>query len=72
MKAIVQMTGPHPSQNRSVRFPKMLWRVSLVASDSRAPIGPEYRCLSYRRAVLLACDMAHDRRLFLHLKALPA
>jgi hypothetical protein len=48
-----------------------VWQVAVVALADRKPTSTVYRCLSYRRAVSLSCKMARDRKLFLHLEALP-
>jgi len=66
----IHMTGPHPSRIKRGRKVLPSWHVSLVGSE-REPQGTVYRCLSYRRAVSLSCNMARDRRLFLHLEAMP-
>lgn len=68
--AIVYMTGPHPSRIRRGGRPLPAWEVAVVSPDLRA-FGKVYRCLSYRRAVFLSCNIARDRRLFLHMEALP-
>ena len=70
--AIVHMTGPHPaSQRRKGRSP-LIWRVAIVTAAHQKPTGTVYRCLSYHRAVSLSCNMARDRRLHLHMDALPS
>ena len=69
--AIVHMTGPHPARHRRRGKVHSVWHVCLVAEADRKPTGTVYRCLSYRRAVSLSCSMAQDRRLFLHMEALP-
>jgi hypothetical protein len=69
--AIVHMTGPHPSRNRRGGKPHPVWSVAIVAAVEQKPTSTVYRCLSYRRAVSLSCSMARDRRLHLHLEALP-
>lgn len=68
--AIVHMTGPHPSCNPRAGKAHPVWSVAVVAADQK-PTSTVYRCLSYRRAVALSCRMARDRRLHLHLEALP-
>ena len=69
--AIVQMTGPHPSRTQRQGKPYPVWRGAVVAAADQKPKSTVYRCLSYRRAVSLSCNMARDRRLFLHMEALP-
>ncbi len=68
--AIVEMTGPHPSRiwRGGKRLP--VWCVA-VRDAARVPISTVYTVLSYSRAVSLSCNMARDRRLFLHMDALP-
>ena len=68
--AIVHMTGPQPSRIRRGGRPHPVWSVAIVAAD-RKPTSTVYRCLSYSRAVSLSCSMARDRRLHLHIEALP-
>lgn len=68
--AIVHMTGPHPSRIRRGGRPLPAWEVAVI-SQEKGPLGKVYRCLSNRRAVSLSCNMAKDRRLFLHMEALP-
>lgn len=70
MKPFIHMTGPHPSRIRRDGQSRPVWRVAVVAGHPD-PASAVYRCLSYRRAVSLACCMAQDRRLFLHMEALP-
>ena len=69
--ALVHMTGPHPSRTRRGGKARSVWFVAVVAEADRHPTSTVYRCLSYRRAVSLSCYMAQDRRLFLHMEALP-
>ncbi len=71
-RALVHMTGPHPSRLllRGKRFP--VWSVAIVSGEGGKPMSKVYRCFSYRRAVSLSCNMARDRRLFLRVEALPA
>ena len=69
--AIVHMTGPHPSRTRREGKPHFVWSVAVVAAADQEPTSTVYRCLSYRRAVSLSCNMARDRRLHLHMEALP-
>ena len=69
--AIVHMTGPHPSRRLREGRPHPVWRVAIVAAADQKPTSTVYRCLSYRRAVSLSCSMARDRRLHLHMEALP-
>ena len=68
---LVHMTGPHPSRTRRGGRPHPVWRVAVVAAADREPTSIVYRCLSYHRALSLSCNMARDRRLFLHMEALP-
>ena len=70
MKPLIHMTGPHPSRIRRAGKPVPAWHVAIVDSKER-PSVTVYKCLSYGRAVLLSCNMARDRRLFLHMDALP-
>ena len=69
--AIVHMTGPHPSRIRRRGKAHPVWSVAIVAAADQKPTSTVYRCLSYRRALSLSCRMAQDRRLFLHMEALP-
>ncbi len=69
--ALVHMTGPHPSRTWRVGKHRSVWFVSVVAEADRRPTSTVYRCMSYRRALSLSCNMAQDRRLFLHMEALP-
>ena len=69
--AIVHMTGPHPSRTRRDGKPRSVWSVAVVVAADQKPTSTVYRCLSYRRAVSLSCSMAHDRRLHLHMEAMP-
>ena len=71
MNAFIEMTGPHPSQVRRRGKPASIWRVAVVSGDGREPQSTIYKVFTYRRAVGLACDMARDRRLFLHMEAVP-
>ncbi|MBL9177222.1 MAG: hypothetical protein JNM65_04100 [Verrucomicrobiaceae bacterium] len=71
MNAFVRMTGPHAGAVRVEGKARAAWRVTVVESATRAPLGTVYHCLSYARAVSLSCNMAHDRKLHLHLEALP-
>jgi hypothetical protein len=71
MNALVKVTGPHAGAVRIEGKPRAAWRVAVIETQSRKPQGKVYQCLSYRRAVSLSCNMAHDRRLHLHLEALP-
>ena len=70
MNPIVRMTGPHPSRIQRGGCTLPIWYVSLVDSRQKQ-VGPVYRCHSYRRAMSLSCNMARDRKLFLHMEALP-
>ena len=69
--SIVHMTGPHRSRIRREGKPRSVWNVAVVVAADQEPASTVYRCLSYRRAVRLSCDMARDRRLFLQMEALP-
>ena len=70
MKPLIRMTGPHLSRIRREGKQLPVWRVAVVATDDQ-PTGIVYKCLSYRRAVSLSCNMARDRCLYLHMEALP-
>lgn len=70
MKPLIRMTGPHPSRIQRGGRPAPTWHVAIVDSEEK-PKATVYRCLSYRRAVSLSCNMARDRRMFLHMDALP-
>ena len=70
-RALVHMTGPHASRIKRKGRALSVWRVAVVAAADQKPTSTVYRCLSYRRAVLLSCNMAKDRRLHLHMEALP-
>ena len=69
-QAMIHMTGPHPSCIRRSGKPVSTWLVAIVDAE-RKPQATVYKVLSYRRAVSLSCNMARDRRLFLHMDALP-
>ncbi len=69
--AIVHMTGPHPSRTRRRGKAHPVWNVAVIVTTEQKATSTVYRCLSYRRAVSLSCNMARDRRLFLHMEALP-
>ena len=71
MNSLVKVTGPHAGAVRIEGKPRAAWRVAVIETQSRKPQGKVYHCLSYRRAVSLSCQMAHDRKLHLHLEALP-
>jgi len=71
MNAVVRMTGPHLGAVTVNGKPRRAWRVAVISTDDQQPRTKAYLCLSYRRAVYLSCNMAHDRRLHLHLEALP-
>jgi hypothetical protein len=71
MKALVKVTGPHAGAVRVQGKPRAAWRVAVIEAESMKPRGKVYLCLSYRRAVSLSCNIAHDRKLHLHLEALP-
>ena len=70
MNPLIRMTGPHPSRVRRGGMPVPAWHVAVVDAEEKPP-ATVYKCLSYRRAVLLSCNMARDRQLFLHMDALP-
>ena len=69
MNAIVRMTGPHPSRIWHADRACPVWHVSIVDAGN-TPQGTLYRVLSYQRAVTLSCNMARDRKLYLHVDAL--
>ena len=69
--AIVHMTGPHSTRQQRKGRSHLIWHVAIVAAADRKPTSTVYRCLSYHRAVSLSCSMARDRRLHLHMDALP-
>ena len=69
MNAIVRMTGPHPSRIRRADRSCAVWHVSIVDAGN-TPRGTLYRVLTYQRAVTLSCNMARDRKLYLHMDAL--
>jgi hypothetical protein len=71
VNAIVKMTGPHAGAATVDGKPRPAWRVAVISTQSRRPCGTVYQCLSYGRAVSLSCNMAHDRKLHLHVAALP-
>lgn len=71
MNALVKMTGPYAAAVNVKGKPRAAWRVAIIEPATSKPQGKVYMCLSYRRAVLLSCNMAHDRKLHLHMKALP-
>ena len=75
MHALVKVTGPHAGAVKIEGRPRaawrVAWRVAVISAQSRKPQGKVYCCLSYRRTVSLSCHMAHDRKLHLHLEALP-
>jgi surface-anchored protein len=72
MNATIHMTGPHRQSTTAGRY-RLEWRVSLTtAGGTHEQSKPKtYRVFNYWRAVQLACNMAHDRRLFLKMEALP-
>lgn len=70
MSALVKVTGPHAGGVNINGRLLHAWKVAIVSADSR-PQGKVYKCLSYARAVSLSCHMAHDRKLHLHMEALP-
>ncbi len=71
MNALVKVTGPHAGAVRVQGRTRSAWRVAVIETQTRKPQGRVYHCLSYQRAVSLSCNMAHDRKLHLHLEALP-
>ena len=71
MNALVRMTGPHLGAASVNGRPCRAWRVAVISTADRQPRTKVYLCLSYRRAVSLSCRMAQDRRLHLHMDALP-
>lgn len=71
MNALVKVTGPHAGAVSVAGKARAAWRVAVIGRHDRKPQGKVYLCLSYRRAVSLSCNMAQDRRLHLHLEALP-
>lgn len=71
MNALVMMTGPHKAAAAINGKPAITWKVAVVLSSGSQPCGTVYKCLTYQRAVLLSCNMAHDRKLRLHIEALP-
>lgn len=71
MNALVRMTGPHVGAAFVNGRPCPAWRVAVISTENRQPRTKVYSCLSYRRAVSLSCHMAQDRRLHLHIEALP-
>lgn len=71
MNILVKVTGPHAAAVKVEGKARAAWRVAVVETQTRNPRGKVYHCLSYARAVSLSCNMAHDRKLHLHLEALP-
>jgi hypothetical protein len=71
MNALVRMTGPHKGAATVNGRQRPAWRVAVISTQDRQPRTTVYHCLSYRRAVSLSCRMAHDRKLHLHMDALP-
>ena len=71
MNALVKMTGPHLGAVKVGGKYRPAWRVAVMSTDDRRPRSKVYLCLTYRRAVWLSCNMAHDRKLHLHVEALP-
>ena len=69
--AIVQMTGPHTARLKRKGRAQPVWQVAVVAAADQKPMSTVYRCMSYGSAVFLSCNMAKDRRLHLHIEALP-
>ena len=69
MNAIVRMTGPHSSRIWRANRACPVWHVSIVDA-ANTPQGTLYRVLTYQRAVTLSCNMARDRKLYLHVDAL--
>ena len=71
MNALVQMTGPHMGAVKSKGKAYPAWKVAIISTAERKPLSKVYLCRSYHRAVSLSCNMAHDRKLHLHVEALP-
>ena len=71
MNAIVKMTGPHWDTSSASGRPRLAWKVAVLSTEDNHPKSTIYKVLNYTRAVFLSCNMARDRRLFLHLEALP-
>ena len=71
MNALVKMTGPHMGAAVVSGKQRPAWRVAVISTQDRKPRTTVYHCLSYRRAVSLSCRMAYDRKLHLHMEALP-
>lgn len=71
MNALVRMTGPHAGAATVNGRPRQAWRVAVISTSDRRPRSTVYQCLSYRRALSLSCNMAQDRKLYLHMEALP-
>ena len=71
MNALVMMTGPHLGDTKANGKQRPAWKVAVVTSNNGRPRSTVYKCLSYRRALSLSCDMAYDRKLRLHVEALP-
>jgi hypothetical protein len=69
--AFVQVTGPYPLRSQRKGRRRHFWNVAVIAAAERKPLSVVYQCQSYRGAVALSCDMARDRKLFLHIEALP-
>ena len=70
MNATIHMTGPHRQSTSRGRY-LLEWRVSLATDEPQIKAPKTYRVFNYWRAVHLACNMAHDRRVFLRVEALP-
>ena len=71
MNAIVKMTGLHWELSLTTGKPRLAWNVAVFSTEDNHPKSTIYKVLNYTRAVSLSCNMARDRRLFLHLEAFP-
>jgi hypothetical protein len=71
MNALVKVTGPHAGAVKVEGEARAAWRVAVIEAETMKPKSKVYVCLSYSRAVSLSCHMAHDRKLHLHVAALP-
>lgn len=71
MNALVKMTGPHMGAAVVSGKPRPAWRVAVISTQNLQLRTTVYHCLSYRSAVSLSCRMAYDRKLHLHMEALP-
>ena len=71
MNASVKMTGLHWELSLTTGKPRLAWNVAVFSTKDNHPKSIIYKVLNYTRAVSLSCNMARDRRLFLHLEAFP-